>query len=67
MPDDWISKLISNDVDVVLPVPLYIGPNIAENYRERHIAEDWDYLMEYFKNNLPYEYDNAKNICRKFI
>ena len=75
LPDDWISKLISNDVDVVLPVPLYIGPNIAENYRERHIAEDWDYLMEYFKNNLPYEYDNAKKIfagnlfnpCNMFI
>ena len=25
-----------NEVDVILPVPLYVAPSVADNYRERH-------------------------------
>lgn len=75
LPDDWILRMALNDIDVVLPVPLYIGPSIGENYKERHITEDWDYLMEYFKKNLSDEYDNVKKVfagnlfnpCNMFI
>ncbi len=75
LPDDWLKRVIYNDVDVILPAPLYIGPSIAENFKERHIPEDWDYLMEYFDNNLPEECEQAKKIfagnlfnpCNMFI
>ena len=62
LPGNWIDVCRQNDIDVILPVPLYVNPSVAENYRERHTASDWDYLMEYFKNNLPDEYDEIVRI-----
>lgn len=53
---------VDNDVDVILPVPLYVNPSVSENYRERHTALDWDYLMEYFRENLPEEYEDVVRI-----
>lgn len=75
MPDDWLLKVANNDIDVILPVPLYVAPSIAENYKARHIADDWEYLMRYFENNLPDEYHqaieifagNLYNPCNMFI
>ena len=49
LPDNWLERMTANRVDVILPVPLYVAPSIAENYKERHIASDWEYVMEYFK------------------
>ena len=49
LPADWVLRMECNRVASLLPVPLYVAPDIAGNYRERHIASDWDYLMEYFK------------------
>lgn len=60
LPKDWVQRLEDNDLDVVLPVPLYVAPSIAENYKSRHITEDWDFLMEYFRIYLPEEYEPAK-------
>ena len=62
LPGNWIDVCRQNDIDVILPVPLYVNPSVAENYRERHMASDWDYLMEYFKNNLPDDYDEIVRI-----
>lgn len=62
LPDNWVERMIGNKVDVILPVPLYVAPSIAENYKERHSASDWDYLMEYFMTNLPEEYEEAGQI-----
>lgn len=62
LPDNWVKRMTGNKVDVILPVPLYVAPNIAENYRERHTASDWDYLMRYFMKNLPEEYEAADRI-----
>lgn len=59
LPEDWLERMMKNDVDVILPVPLYVEPCLSENYRERHIAADWDYLMEYIQKNLSSEYDTA--------
>lgn len=59
LPDNWLERMAVNQVDVILPVPLYVAPSIAGNYRERHIASDWEYLMEYFKTELPQEYERA--------
>lgn len=62
LPEDWVMRMENNRVSVLLPVPLYVAPDIAGNYRERHIASDWDYLMEYFKSELPDEYEDAKKL-----
>lgn len=60
LPDNWIERMVVNQVDVILPVPLYVAPSIAENYRERHIASDWEYLMAYFETRLSEEYEAVK-------
>ena len=52
---NWIDLCYDNGVDVILPVPLYVSPSIAENYRERHIASDWECLMNYFDEKFPDE------------
>ena len=44
-------------IDVILPVPLYVSPSLAENYCDRHIAKDWDMLMEYVYRNNNSEYE----------
>lgn len=62
LPKDWVNVCRQNDADVILPVPLYVNPSVAENYRERHTAADWDYLMDYFENHLPDEYDDIVRI-----
>lgn len=62
LPDNWLERMIENNVDVILPVPLYVAPSIAENYKERHIASDWEYLMEYFREKLPEEYGAAQQV-----
>ncbi len=62
LPEDWVMRLKSNDVDVILPVPLYVAPNIADNYCFRHSSFDWNVLMECFKDNIINEYDDAIRI-----
>ena len=60
LPENWLERMVGNSVDVILPVPLYVAPSIAENYKERHIASDWEYLMEYFKTEIPEEYEEVE-------
>lgn len=60
LPDNWLERMEANRVDVILPVPLYVAPSIAENYMERHIASDWEYLMVYFETELPVEYEAVR-------
>lgn len=62
LPDDWLERMAGSRVDVILPVPLYVAPSIEGNYKERHIASDWEYLMTYFKTKLPKEYEAATRI-----
>ncbi len=61
LPDHWFERMVGNRVDVILPVPLYVAPSIAGNYRERHTASDWDCLMAYFKTNILDEYEEARH------
>ncbi len=62
LPEDWTEICQKNGIDVILPVPLYVGPSVAENYRERHIASDWDFVMDYIRKIHPEEYDDVKRI-----
>ena len=38
----WLSDMREREIDVILPTPLYVAPSIAGNYRERHVASDWE-------------------------
>lgn len=59
LPDNWAACMEQNQIDVILPVPLYVSPNLADNFRGRHAAKEWDYMMQYLKENLPQDYDKA--------
>ena len=63
IPDNWADIMINNNIDVILPVPTYVAPNISDNYKERHEPEDWDYLMEYLSRYYKEDYALA---CRVF-
>lgn len=75
LPDQWLERMLSNQVDVILPVPLYVAPNIAQNYRDRHVASDWDFMMDYMKKIHPEDYAQARDFfdtnlyspCNMFI
>lgn len=56
LPDQWQEIMVSNGIDVILPVPTCVYPSIEENYKERHDPSDWDYLMEYLKEHSPEDY-----------
>lgn len=65
LPEDWIERMRQNEVDVILPVPLYVAPSVADNYRERHNASDWEYMMQYLKKNHGLEYSQAEEFFEK--
>lgn len=49
LPQDWLMRMQTYSIDVILPVPTYVAPSIEHNYRKRHDASDWDYLMSYLQ------------------
>lgn len=75
LPDKWQNIMISNKIDVILPVPTFVYPSIEENYKERHDSADWEFLMEYLEKNKPEDYAAAKKVfsenlyfpCNMFI
>lgn len=60
LPTDWFIHMQKNQVDVILPIPLYVAPSLEENYKSRHDPADWDYMMEYIKNRDEQEYREAR-------
>ncbi len=62
LPPDWAEIMQAKAIDVILPVPTYVEPSIAENYRERHDATDWDFLMEYLREKYPEDYVVAERV-----
>ncbi len=75
LPDKWQDIMVSNKIDVILPVPTFVYPSIEENYKERHAPDDWEYLMKYLKENNPKDYIEARQVfseslyspCNMFI
>lgn len=75
LPDNWVRLMEDNEVDVILPTPLYVSPSVAENYRKRHIPLVWESMMEYLKKEDIRTYEEAKNFfsgnlycpCNMFI
>ena len=46
LPNDWLDRMVDNNIDMILPVPMYLEPSIAENFKFRHVSDDWDVLMD---------------------
>lgn len=65
LPDDWTERMRRNEVDVILPVPLYVAPSVGDNYRERHDPSDWECMMQYLKENHGGEYSQAEEFFAK--
>lgn len=74
-PADWKKRMLDNQVDVILPVPLYVAPSIEENFKSRHDPSDWDFMMWYLKNNFLEDYlaacvffkGNLYSPCNMFV
>ena len=62
-PKNWKECMLNNQVDVILPVPLYVAPTVEENFKSRHDPSDWEFMMQYLKDNFPENYQAA---CRFF-
>lgn len=65
IPEDWIGRMNYYNIDAILPLPLYVSPNIEGNFKSRHVASNWDYLLEYLRQNLPEDYEKASIFFRK--
>ncbi len=65
LPEDWQLKMEQNEIDVILPVPLYVEPSLEANYRSRHDGSDLDYLFEYVRQQDEAEYQSMKNFFVK--
>lgn len=59
LQEDWYQKMRVNRIDVILPTPLYVAPSLAQNYRDRHMASDWEYMMDYLRRIHPGDYKEA--------
>lgn len=57
LPQNWLDIVKNQNIDVILPVPLYVSPSLAENYCFRHVSEDWSILMKYIHKNNNSEYE----------
>lgn len=60
LPEDWKERMQYHHIDVILPIPLYVGPSLAENFKLRHDPSDWDNMMEYLKEHNVSEYSQAE-------
>lgn len=64
IPENWQEIMEVNNIDVILPLPLYVRPNIEENFRRRHVEENWDYMIEYLKQNDVENYISADSFFK---
>ena len=74
-PKNWKECMLSNQVDVILPVPLYVAPTVEVNFKNRHDPSDWEFMMQYLKDNFPENYQatcgffkgNIYSPCNMFV
>ncbi|MCR5416415.1 MAG: DUF4422 domain-containing protein [Pseudobutyrivibrio sp.] len=60
LPKEWLGIMQQNNIDAILPVPLYVHPTLEANYRVRHVGEILDTMYEYLKKNRLDEYESVK-------
>lgn len=59
LPEGWSGWMKEHDIDIILPVPLYVGPSIQDNYKHRHDEREWNYMLEYLRKHNPEDYEPA--------
>ncbi|MBQ9134838.1 MAG: DUF4422 domain-containing protein [Lachnospiraceae bacterium] len=62
LTEEEMAWLPESGIDVVLPVPSICQPSIGDNYRKRHEAKDWEYLLNVLKEKYPEMYDLAVSL-----
>lgn len=65
LSEDWKERMLDNDVDVILPVPLYVAPSIEENFKKRHDPSDWEFMMQCLKESDFALFQTACDFFRK--
>ena len=64
LPADWLERMEAHNIDVILPIPLYVSPSLAENYKSRHDPSDWEYMMNHLKSQDEDLYNDAEEFFR---
>lgn len=67
LPGNWYDIMLKGNIDVILPVPLYVDPNLEENYRKRHDGTDLDYLFEFIRQKDGTEYRKVREFWSRGI
>ncbi len=65
LPKDWFMRMREHKVDVVLPVPLYVAPSLADNFKKRHDPAVWETMMGCLQERDMAESREAEVIFRK--
>jgi len=65
LPQDWQERMCSNNIDVILPVPLYVNPSLEDNYRFRHVESNWDNMLKYLSANSVDDYYRASSFFKE--
>ena len=60
IPQNIAQVMSGNDVDVILPIPLYVAPSVEENYIFRHEPKVWEDMMDVLRKQNELEYVAAK-------
>ncbi len=55
LPDDWVEIIRSEQIDVILPVPLCVMPSLKENFVTRHLPVFWNETMDIIGRLYPDE------------
>lgn len=64
LPQDWVRRMETNGIDVILTVPLYVAPSLEENYKSRHNPQDWEYMMQCLKERNEKTWKEAADFFR---
>lgn len=65
LPKDWVVRMQKNQIDVILPIPLYVAPSLEGNYKNRHDPSDWDYMMECLRVRDEQEFEEAESFFKE--
>lgn len=60
LPDDWDDIMDKKQIDVILPTPLLVMPNLQENFKMRHKPKVWEEMMDILWKHHPKCYDDAE-------
>ncbi len=58
LSEGWEKVFSKDKIDVILPTPLYVSPDLQGNYLFRHDRRPWDAMMKQLKDK-PEMYDSA--------